>query len=751
MNSLAKFSIVIFFVFKSFLVAAWNSPTISTPANGTNTWTGTTLDWNAVANSQKYQIQIDTTLFFNSGALVQSTTDYINSSNTNSDTKYDAADLYFGKAYYWRVRALVTGDTSSWTQGSFNTVDYITLNTPVNASSNWTGLSLDWDAHPTINFYDIQVDTTSNFNSPVLIQANNTYINGANTNSDTKYDLSDLFFGKTYYWRVRARNDVDTSAWTSHSFATVDYVTLNTPTNASLEYTGLTLDWDAHPTVNFYDFQADTTSNFNSPLLVQTPIAYINAANTNSDTKYDLAGLYFGETYYWRVRARNNVDTSAWTLRSFDTKDYVTLVSPTQGQLNVSTSGTTLDWDAHPSVSSYHLQFDTVSTFNSSFLIDQNIAYINASNSNNDTKYTTGALLANKVYYWRVKAINAVDNCAWTARYFSTGNCQGPGTISGNTDVCEGTSYTYNITTVTGVTSYNWVLPSGWTGSSSTNSITVTPSSNGGNIKVSVNNPCGVSAQQSLTVTVSQLPYQPSSISGSNIVCQEQSTVTYTVPAVSNATSYLWTLPSGATGTSTTASITVNYGTSALSGNISVKGVNTCGNGPASTFSVTVNTKPPTPNITLNGNVLHSNAVAGNQWYNQSGLINNAILQDYTAVANGNHYVIVTLSGCTSSSSNIINVVLTSTEIPEDNKTIYIYPNPTTDFLILKIDGDIVQNRITTSLFDINGKLILSKSITENEMTISMKNLTPATYFLKVIQTKDASDKEIKTIKIIKQ
>ena len=78
-------------------------------------------------------------------------------------------------------------------------------------------------------------------------------------------------------------------------------------------------------------------------------------------------------------------------------------------------------------------------------------------------------------------------------------------------------------------------------------------------------------------------------ILGAATVCQGQNSVIYTVTTIANATSYIWTLPSGATGTSTTNSITVSYGETAISGNVTVKGHNDCGDGPESSMAVTVN------------------------------------------------------------------------------------------------------------------------------------------------------------------
>ena len=92
---------------------------------------------------------------------------------------------------------------------------------------------------------------------------------------------------------------------------------------------------------------------------------------------------------------------------------------------------------------------------------------------------------------------------------------------------------------------------------------------------------------------VSFIPAAAGTITGTTTVCQGQNAETYTVPIIAEATTYVWTLPTGATGTSSTNSITVAYGTSSLSGDITVKGNNSCGgDGPISTLSITVNPLP---------------------------------------------------------------------------------------------------------------------------------------------------------------
>ena len=74
-----------------------------------------------------------------------------------------------------------------------------------------------------------------------------------------------------------------------------------------------------------------------------------------------------------------------------------------------------------------------------------------------------------------------------------------------------------------------------------------------------------------------------------------------------------------------------------------------------------------------------------------------------------------------------------------------VYPNPVTDVLTLRIEGE-VKMQYAMSLYDLNGICVVYKKISDVETSIDMKNLVRATYFLKVTDT----GKEVKTFKIIK-
>lgn len=79
------------------------------------------------------------------------------------------------------------------------------------------------------------------------------------------------------------------------------------------------------------------------------------------------------------------------------------------------------------------------------------------------------------------------------------------------------------------------------------------------------------------------------------------------------------------------------------------------------------------------------------------------------------------------------------------NLLVTAYPNPTTDYLTLRIDEFDISD-LSYQLYDMQGKLLRNEKITSNQTRIVMSNLAPATYSVKVVQ----GNKEIKTFKIVK-
>lgn len=152
-----------------------------------------------------------------------------------------------------------------------------------------------------------------------------------------------------------------------------------------------------------------------------------------------------------------------------------------------------------------------------------------------------------------------------------------PSPIIGNSQSCSLNNETYSVISVSGATGYSWIKPTGWLGTSSTNSISVIPLTSG-ILSVSANNACGVSPTQTINIIVKPSP-TVSVISSSVIICEgESSTLT-----VSGAASYTW--DSGINNNAIIVSpiLTTNY---------SVIGSNP--NGCSNTKSLTVSVNPCT-------------------------------------------------------------------------------------------------------------------------------------------------------------
>lgn len=217
---------------------------------------------------------------------------------------------------------------------------------------------------------------------------------------------------------------------------------------------------------------------------------------------------------------------------------------------------------------------------------------------------------SNTYYYVRGEGgcITSPGNCS--AVHITVNHTpEQPADISGSAELCTGGgSQTYSVTNDASASSYTWNLPAGWTGSSTTNSITVTPSSNGGTLGVYATNSCGNSTPRFLTITMGDILSQPTTISGSSNICTGSGTEeTYSVTNDPNASSYTWTLPNGWTGTSTTNSIDITTGTSG--GTISVVANNNCGTSPARTLNVTVGETPAQPSAITASSPICSNSL----------------------------------------------------------------------------------------------------------------------------------------------
>ncbi len=182
--------------------------------------------------------------------------------------------------------------------------------------------------------------------------------------------------------------------------------------------------------------------------------------------------------------------------------------------------------------------------------------------------------------------------------------------INGPSGVCKSQQgVTFSVVAVSNATNYTWTVPAGATITSGqgNTSITVNFSSTqtAGNICVTASNACLSNAAVCRSLTIYTVkPATPGNITGSNIEACANTTRTYSISPVTNATSYTWTAPTNATvisGQGTT-SATISFGAAFTSGTLSVNASNCIGI--SSNKSTTIYSKPSTPSFisgTVNG------------------------------------------------------------------------------------------------------------------------------------------------------
>ena len=179
------------------------------------------------------------------------------------------------------------------------------------------------------------------------------------------------------------------------------------------------------------------------------------------------------------------------------------------------------------------------------------------------------------------------NSTIWTAsvadayRFTPTGMSPVPAQtsiISGPTSVANCTvANVYSVTAIPTATAYTWALPNGWIGSSTTNTISVTPTSNG-IMSVTASYSCGTSSQKNLYITV---PVAVTAVSSASALCAGQSA---TINATGSANTFSWST------SATTSSISVSPTVTTVYSVVGTNTVNGCSN--TSATSLVINAVP---------------------------------------------------------------------------------------------------------------------------------------------------------------
>lgn len=365
------------------------------------------LDWNSVSGATGYQLQFSANAGFTVPLLIDSIT---------AGTSLLVSNILANStSYYWRVRAVNSGDSSLWSSASFTTVAEVLpyLNHPVN---NATVYSLTPDVYwqiivsPTGISYDVQYSMDSTFPAPgtVTIDAG-----VANTIA-----LPTLLPGTHYYWRVRSKNVNGPITYSTHEdFTTFGEVnTVPTPTwptgNATVYTLNQILYWYLGVSSFGYTFEVEYKPSASG--------TWIGPTSVGNALSYEITGLNAGTSYDWRVRSANGLIPSAWSAtQTFQTYNAPsgTPVTPT---ISYPTDGVTmysltplLYW--YLGASNAGLSFDIELRTDNSFTGTP-------TDSGIGTLYTqTSTLIPGTTYYFRVRSNNGLAVSSWSsAESFTT-------------------------------------------------------------------------------------------------------------------------------------------------------------------------------------------------------------------------------------------------------------------------------------------------------------------------------------------
>ena len=211
---------------------------------------------------------------------------------------------------------------------------------------------------------------------------------------DASWMLSDLYFGQTFYYHLRAIHDNDTSMWSGvKSFTTQASPELDSPSNSSETDLRVQFEWDEYEGTTNYVFEIDSDENFGQP----------RTYAPEEDTLW-VSNLVFGEEYFWRVAAQHALDISDWSeVWSITAVNTIVLENPENEAVDIATCPV-YTWMEVLGASEYEFWIDVDETFSNPEMFTVDVPTIQCQSP----------LEKNTEYYWKVRGIAGADLSEWS-------------------------------------------------------------------------------------------------------------------------------------------------------------------------------------------------------------------------------------------------------------------------------------------------------------------------------------------------
>ncbi len=357
------------------------SPTATAASNFS--CTSMNANWGAVFGAVQYYLDVSTSSSF---------TTYVsgfNDSLVGNVTTYNITGLVANTTYYYRVRA----DNGCSISSSSNTIT-IGTTAPVSPTATpadnftCTSMNANWGAVSGATQYFLDVSTNSAFSTYVGL-----FHDFLVTNATT-YNVTGLVPNTTYYYRVRADNGCSISSYSNTiTIGTTAPVSPTATPADNFTCTSVNANWGAVPGATQYHLDVSTNSSFT------TYLSGFNDSLVGNVTTFNVTNLVANTTYYYRVRAFNgcSISSNSNTISFGTTAPVSPAATPAD---NFTCTSMNANWGAVPGATQYFLDVSTnigFTTFVSGF---------NDSLVGNVTTYNVTNLIANTIYFYRVRAGN---------------------------------------------------------------------------------------------------------------------------------------------------------------------------------------------------------------------------------------------------------------------------------------------------------------------------------------------------------
>lgn len=369
-----------------------------------------------------------------------------------------------------------------------------------------------------------------------------------------------------------------------------------------------------------------------------------------------------------------------------------------------------------------------------------------------------------------------------------------PSAISGTNTICAGTPGIYSVTAIPTASAYAWSLPGGWSGTSTTNTISVTPSATGVMSVTASYTACGTSAATTQTVNVNSTTVTVNSgtiCPGGSFTITPAGASTYTFqggtavknPTASTNYTVVGTSTAGCVSNVATSSvtvgsnptITVNSGAFCTGGSFtmvpsgattytfssgsavvsptanasySVTGTNAIGciSSNTAVSSVTVNVTPTVTAITSTSLICTGQTASltagGASTYTWNTAATTTVIAVSPTVTTSYTVTGAASNGC-SNVATITQSVSACTGIlsaSNGQSSINVYPNPSNGVFTIDL---ISASNVT--VVDVLSKVVYTEQLKDGKHNINLSNLKNGIYILKA-----ESNGVVKTVRLVK-